>query len=60
MNNATDPASRRLFPVRRLGQPLGPNHLSALLNQAGIPIAAALRRQLPELSASVVADTLGH
>ncbi|MFI7650487.1 hypothetical protein ACIBTZ_31075 [Micromonospora sp. NPDC049460] len=64
MNTATNPASRWLFPGRRPGQPLGPNHLSALLNQAGIPIAAArgaaLRQQLLELPASVVADALGH
>ncbi|MEU3735321.1 hypothetical protein AB0E81_38990 [Streptomyces sp. NPDC033538] len=59
MNTATNPASRRLFAGRRPGQSLGPNHLSALLNQAGIPIAA-LRQQLLELPASVVADTLGY
>ncbi|MFM9582445.1 hypothetical protein [Streptomyces caniscabiei] len=41
MNTATNPASRWLFPGRRTGQPLGPNHLSALLNQVGIPITAA-------------------
>ncbi|MEV7641353.1 hypothetical protein AB0O32_15555 [Streptomyces rubiginosohelvolus] len=50
MNTATNPASRWLFPGRRIGQPLGPNHLSALLNKVGIPIAAArgaaIRQQL--------------
>ncbi|QTI91091.1 hypothetical protein [Streptomyces sp. AgN23] len=40
MNIATNPASRWLFPGRRTGQPLGPNHLSALLNKVGMPIAA--------------------
>ncbi|MFB6878078.1 hypothetical protein [Streptomyces sp. NPDC056323] len=64
MNTATNPASRWLFPGRRAGQPLGPNHLSALLNKAGIPIAAArgaaIRQQLLELPAPVVADALGY
>jgi hypothetical protein len=41
MNTAINPAFRWLFPGRRTGQPLGWNHLSALLNKAGIPIAAA-------------------
>lgn len=64
MNTATNPASRWLFPGRRTGQPLGPNHLSALLNKVGIPIAAArgaaIRQQLLELPAPVVADALGY
>ena len=64
MNTATNPASRWLFPGRRTGQPLGSNHLSALLNKAGIPIAAArgaaIRQQLLELPAPVVADALGY
>jgi hypothetical protein len=64
MNTATNPASRWLFPGRRSGQPLGPNHLSALLNKVGIPIAAArgaaIRQQLLELPAPVVADALGY
>ncbi|MCW5252847.1 hypothetical protein [Streptomyces sp. SHP 1-2] len=64
MNTATDPTSRWLFPGRRTGRPLGPNHLSALLNEVGIPITAArgaaIRQQLLELSAPVVADALGH
>jgi hypothetical protein len=64
INTATNPASRWLFPGRRTGQPLGSHHLSALLNQAGIPIAAArgaaIRQQLLELPAPVVADALGY
>ncbi|MGO4750496.1 hypothetical protein AB4212_18050, partial [Streptomyces sp. 2MCAF27] len=40
------------------------NHLSALLNKVGIPIAAArgaaIRQQLLELPAPVVADALGY
>ncbi|MFC9219979.1 hypothetical protein ACFT8W_04145 [Streptomyces hygroscopicus] len=63
MNTATNPASHWLFPGRRTGQPLGPNHLSALLNEVGIPIAAArgaaIRQQLLELP-RVVADALGY
>ena len=55
MNTATNPASRWLFPGRRTAQPLGPNRLSALLNEVGIPIAAArgaaIRQQLLELPA---------
>ncbi|MGA4860327.1 hypothetical protein ACPCAB_27215 [Streptomyces koyangensis] len=64
MNTATNPASRWLFPGRRPGRPLGPNYLSSLLNQVGIPIAAArgaaIRQQLLELPAPVVADALGY
>jgi hypothetical protein len=49
---------------RRTGQPLGPNHLSALLNKVGIPIVAArgttIRQQLLELPAPIVADALGY
>ncbi|MFI7536674.1 hypothetical protein [Streptosporangium sp. NPDC049376] len=64
MNTATNPSSRWLFPDRRTGQPLGSNHLSALLNKVGIPIAAArgtaVRQQLLELPAPVVADALGY
>ncbi|GAO11081.1 hypothetical protein TPA0598_07_08050 [Streptomyces lydicamycinicus] len=62
---ATNPASRRLFPGRRAGQPFRPNHLSALLNEVGVPAAAArgavaLRQQLLELPGLVVADALGY
>ncbi|WP_326770700.1 hypothetical protein OG978_44090 (plasmid) [Streptomyces sp. NBC_01591] len=63
MNTATNPASRWLFPGRRTGQPLGSHHLSALLNKVGIPTAArgaAIRQQLLELPAPVVADALGY
>ncbi|MER6739140.1 hypothetical protein [Streptomyces puniciscabiei] len=64
MNTATNPASRWLFPGRRAGQPSRPDHLSALLNEIGIPAAAArgssIRQQLLELPAPVVADALGY
>jgi integrase len=64
MNTATNPASRWLFPGRRAGQPSRPDHLSALLNEVGIPTAAArgaaIRQQLLELPAPVVADALGY
>ncbi|MGW2651635.1 hypothetical protein ACWC2T_43890 [Streptomyces sp. NPDC001393] len=55
MNTATNRASRWLFPGRRAGQPSRPDHLSALLNEIGIPAAAArgssIRQQLLELAA---------
>jgi integrase len=55
MNTATNPASRWLFPGRRAGQPSRPDHLSALLNEVGVPTAAArgaaIRQQLLELPA---------
>ncbi|MEO3853241.1 hypothetical protein ABGB09_37515 [Streptomyces sp. B8F3] len=64
MNTATNPASIWLFPGRRAGQPSRPDHLSALLNEVGIPAAAArgssIRQQLLELPAPVVADALGY
>ncbi|MGW3151850.1 MULTISPECIES: hypothetical protein [Streptomyces] len=64
MNTATNPASRWLFPGRRAGQPARPDHLSALLNEVGVPAAAArgaaIRQQLLELPASVVEDALGY
>ncbi|MFG2987175.1 hypothetical protein ACGFYQ_39045 [Streptomyces sp. NPDC048258] len=64
MNTATNPASRWLFPGRRAGQPAGPGHLPALLNEIGVPSAAAraaaIRQQLLELPAPVVADALGY
>ncbi|MFC8453106.1 hypothetical protein ACFUK0_28950, partial [Kitasatospora sp. NPDC057223] len=65
MNTATNQASRWLFPGRRAGQPARPDHLSALLGEiVGIPVAAArgaaLRQQLLELPAPVVADALGY
>ncbi|GAA4693638.1 hypothetical protein [Streptomyces youssoufiensis] len=48
----------------RAGQPARPDHLSARLNEAGIPAAAArgaaIRQQLLELPAPVVADALGY
>ncbi|MFD6044360.1 hypothetical protein ACFWG7_24025 [Streptomyces koyangensis] len=64
MNTATNQASRWLFPGRRAGQPARPDHLSALLGGIGIPVAAArgaaVRQQLLELPAPVVADALGY
>ncbi|MBD0676009.1 hypothetical protein [Streptomyces sp. CBMA156] len=64
MNTATNQASRWLFPGRRAGQPARPDHLSALLGEIGIPVAAArgaaVRQQLLELPAPVVADALGY
>ncbi|MFJ2112124.1 hypothetical protein ACIOEX_09485 [Streptomyces sp. NPDC087850] len=64
MNTATNSASRRLFPGRRAGRPFRADHLSALLNEIGIPTAAArdaaIRQRLLEMPAPVVADALGH
>ncbi|MYW03000.1 hypothetical protein GT354_32970, partial [Streptomyces sp. SID3343] len=64
MNTATNQASRWLFPGRRAGQPARPDHLSALLGEIGIPVAAArgaaIRQRLLELPAPVVADALGY
>ncbi|MEU7028942.1 hypothetical protein AB0A60_19905 [Streptomyces sp. NPDC046275] len=64
MNTATNPASRWLFPGRRAGQPARPDHLSALLNEIGVPAAAArgaaIRQQLLDMPAPVVADALGY
>lgn len=64
MNTASNPASRWLFPGRRAGQPFRPDHLSALLNEVGVPAAAArgaaVRQQLLALPGPVVADALGY
>ncbi|GAA2326345.1 hypothetical protein [Streptomyces cuspidosporus] len=64
MNTATNPASRWIFPGRRAGQPARPDHLSALLHEVGVPAAAArgaaIRQQLLELPAPIVADALGY
>lgn len=64
MNTATNQASAWLFPGRRAGQPFRPDHLSALLNEIGVPVAAArgaaIRQQLLEMPAPVVADALGY
>ncbi|TMR17464.1 hypothetical protein ETD86_23310 [Nonomuraea turkmeniaca] len=53
-----------MFPGRRAGQPCRPDHLSALLREIGIPAAAArgaaIRQQLREMPAPVVADALGY
>ncbi|WP_218154090.1 hypothetical protein [Nonomuraea pusilla] len=55
MNTATNRASRSLFPGRRAGQPCRPDHLSAILNEIGIPATAArgaaIRQQLLEMPA---------
>jgi hypothetical protein len=47
MNTATNPASRGLFPGRRAGQPARSDHLSALLNEIGVPSAAARGAAIP-------------
>ncbi|MFB7293210.1 hypothetical protein [Actinacidiphila glaucinigra] len=64
MNTATNQASPWLFPGRRAGQPFRPDHLSALLNEIGVPVAAArgaaIRQQLLDMPAPVVADALGY
>ncbi|MGV9579029.1 hypothetical protein ACWDRZ_20500 [Streptomyces sp. NPDC003509] len=64
MNTATNQASRWLFLGRRAGQPSRPDHLSALLGKIGIPVSAArgaaIRQQLLELPAPVVADALSY
>lgn len=64
MNTATNRASRWLFPGRRAGQPCRPDHLSALLNEIGVSVAAgrgaAIRQQLLEIPAPVVADALNY
>jgi hypothetical protein len=64
MNTATNRDSRWLFPGRRAGQPLNPNSLSGLLNDRGIPTTAArtaaIRQQVLEMPAAVVADALGY
>jgi hypothetical protein len=64
MNTATNRNSRWLFPGRRAGQPGRPDHLSARLNEIGIPVAAArgaaIRQQTLEMPAPVVADALSY
>lgn len=64
MNTAINQASHWLFPGRRAGRPARPDHLSSLLGEIGIPVAAArgaaIRQQLLELPAPVVADALGY
>ncbi|WP_254885911.1 hypothetical protein [Streptomyces sp. NA02950] len=64
MNTATNHASRWLFPGRRAGRPARPDHMSSRLREIGIPVAAArgaaIRQQLLELPAPVVADALGY
>ncbi|MDO0929662.1 hypothetical protein QQY24_31485 [Streptomyces sp. TG1A-8] len=64
VGTCSDRAARTRGACPGCGQPLGPNHLSTLLNQVGIPIAAArdaaIRQQLLELPAPIVADALGY
>lgn len=64
MNTATNQASRWLFPGRRAGRPARPDHMSSRLREIGIRVAAArgaaIRQQLLELPAPVVADALGY
>jgi hypothetical protein len=64
MRTATNRDSRLLFPGRRAGQPMGPDYLTALIRDIGIPTtagrASAIRRQVLELPSPVVADALGY
>lgn len=52
------------LPRPPAGQPFRPDHLSALLNDIGVPAAAArgaaIRQQLLEIPAPVVAEALGY
>jgi hypothetical protein len=64
MNTATNHGSRWLFPGRRVGQPLRPETLVALINDLGIPAApgraAAIRQHVLDTPAPVVAEALGY
>jgi hypothetical protein len=64
MRTATNRDSRWLFPGRRAGQPMGPDYLTALIREIGIPTTAgrssAIRQQVLERSSPVVADALGY
>ena len=64
MNTATNQAYRWLFPGRRAGQPMNPFVLGELIRELGIPTtagrAAAIRQQVLEMPAPVVADALGY
>ncbi|WP_328624696.1 hypothetical protein OHA88_07040 [Streptomyces sp. NBC_00353] len=64
MNTATNRDSRWVFPGRRAGQPLHPGSLSSQLNDLGISTTAvrtaAIRQQVLEMPAPVVADALGY
>jgi hypothetical protein len=63
MNTATNHGSTWLFPGRRAGQPMNPNHLAALANKAGVSTAgraAAIRQHVLEMPAPVVADALTY
>ncbi|GHE72606.1 hypothetical protein [Streptomyces capitiformicae] len=64
MNTGTNHGSRWIFPGRRAGQPLHPFALSELINDIGVPTTAsrtaAIRQQVLEMPAPVVADALGY
>ncbi|MFD1145651.1 hypothetical protein [Saccharothrix hoggarensis] len=64
MRTATNPGSTWLFPGRRAGQPLRPEHLASLVHELGVPTtagrAAAIRQHVLEMPAPVVADALGY
>ncbi len=64
MRTATNPGSTWLFPGRRAGQPLRPEHLATLAHELGVPTnsgrAAAIRQHVLELPAPIVADALGY
>ncbi len=64
MNTVKNRDSPWLFPGRRAGQPLHPFALAELVNDLGVPAtagrAAAIRQQVLEMPAPVVADALGY
>lgn len=64
MNTATNHAARWLFPGRQASQPIHPFALAELINELGVPTtagrAAAIRQQVLEMPAPVVADALGY
>ncbi|XVS64678.1 hypothetical protein ACQPYE_01025 [Actinosynnema sp. CA-299493] len=64
MRTATNPRSAWLFPGRRAGQPLHPEHLAALVHELGVPTVAgrtaAFRQHVSATPAPVVADALGY
>jgi hypothetical protein len=64
MRTATNRNSPWLFPGRRAGQPMGPDYLTALLRDIGIPAAAgrtsSIRQHIMESPAPIVADALSY
>lgn len=64
MNTATNPESHRLFPGRRVGRPMRPETLGALIDALGVPPRPghvdALHQHVLQLPAPVVADALDY